>query len=98
MDQRSQDRVVTDRQLTCLYGGVERPIFVYNLSSDGCMALLEDGLEVGHEWISIILSSACEASGRLVWRHGSFVGIAFARKLDRRAIDRIAGAQCLPIG
>ena len=86
MDQRTQTRVVADRELACRYRGAKRPIFLYNLSSDGCMALLEDDAGPGDDRITIVLSGRREASGRVVWRHGAFVGIAFARKLDRQTI------------
>lgn len=43
--------------------------------------------------VSIFLSGRREASGRVVWRHGAFVGIAFARKLDP---GTIAGMDVAP--
>ena len=89
MDQRTQARVVADRNLTCRCRGVEHAIFVYNLSSDGCMALFEDDAELEDDRITIVLSPRCEAPGRVVWRHGSFMGIAFAQKLDRAVVGRI---------
>jgi hypothetical protein len=92
MDQRAQARVVTDRELSCRHGGTERAIFVYNLSSDGCMALFEDDAELEDDRIVIVLSRGCEVAGRVVWRHGDFVGIAFARKLDPVTITRMDGA------
>ena len=89
MDQRTQARVVADRNLTCRCRGVEHAIFVYNLSSDGCMALFEDDAEQGFARIPRVLAPGGVAPGRVVWRHGSFMGIAFAQKLDRAVVGRI---------
>jgi hypothetical protein len=89
MDQRTQARVVADRKLTCRSHGFEHAIFVYNLSSDGCMALFEDDAQLEDDRNAIVLSPRCEAAGRVDWRHGSFMGIAFARKLDPAVVGRI---------
>ena len=99
MDQRTRTRVVADRKLTCRSRGVEHAIFVYNLSSDGCMGLFADDAQLEDDRITIVLSPRCEVAGRVVWRHGSFRGIAFARKLGRGAVvSRIDVARPLPSG
>ena len=87
MDQRNQSRVVADRALTCRYRGAEHPIFVYNLSPEGCMALLQECKAGEGDQLAIDFPSHGYAEGRIIWREGSVLGIAFGRKLDATAIE-----------
>ena len=86
MDQRKQDRIVADRELTCRWRGTELPIFVYNLSAEGCMALLEQDEAGEGDALSISFPSDGYIDGRIVWRQGPVLGIGFARRLEASAI------------
>lgn len=77
MDERSAERLVTDREVTCFFRGIPTKAFMYDLSVDGCMV---DGLGASiaeGDVLSLKFEEEIGAKGQVVWQRNGCAGIHF---------------------
>lgn len=77
MDARSWNRHLVEKEVGCVIGGVRDVVFLYNLSSGGCMIELGDPRAELGESVAIELGTIETARGRIVWRAAGCAGVRF---------------------
>ncbi|MCT2398316.1 PilZ domain-containing protein [Novosphingobium mangrovi (ex Huang et al. 2023)] len=89
MDERDYERLIVDKGIECFVGERRYEVFLYDLSSGGCMieaprALLRVGMA-----IHLRLDEPIEASGQVVWMVGGNAGVRFSQLLHEAVVRHL---------
>lgn len=86
MDQRGHPRVIVDRHIMCEIADCEVPVFMCDLSLDGCMLETDRPALAAGDTISLMLAAASQVA-TIVWTADKYVGARFAVPLHPAIIE-----------
>lgn len=87
MDERASKRVVVDLELDGVLNAQELRVWVYDLSTDGCMVQTDgEPLPAEGQPIHLAFPLGRRVSGMLVWAKGTIAGVQFTETLDQAAV------------
>lgn len=89
MDERSNERVVTDLTIPATILGLGSEVHIYNLSIDGCMVEATSvALQTDHI-LSLTFLDQITIQGRVIWRYGQYAGVRFLGELHPAVVEHL---------